>query len=303
MEHEIERRLMPRCDMDEAATLLVVASGVDLRCRIVELSLGGCRMILEQQVPIGLHTGVEASFKVRGIAFRLSGETGWSDGARTVGVSFSSMTTRRRADLLEVFAEMEAAKAAREEEEAAAAAGIGAQKLPAAPNAEQNPPAVSPAAQKPPATQMEAAPASKAAAQELQPTADAETAAEAVPPPAPIPERRKYARYAVEQSAVIYLVKVGSKLPGQVLNLSLGGCRVRTKERFPVGIYTRVEIEFRMQGQLVRLGGVIQAIYGRHEVGVRFLDVSLRKLNQLAELIEEMYPTGQAEGSSLQASA
>jgi hypothetical protein len=58
-----------------------------------------------------------------------------------------------------------------------------------------------------------------------------------------------------------------------------------------------------MQGQLVRLGGVIQAIYGRHEVGVRFLDVSLRKLNQLAELIEEMYPTGQAEGSSLQASA
>jgi c-di-GMP-binding flagellar brake protein YcgR len=281
MEHEIERRLMPRCDVDEEAALLVVTSGVELRCRIVQLSLGGCRMVLEQPAPIGLHTGVEASFRVRGIAFRLSGETGWTDGSRMVGVSFSTMTTRRRAELLEIFAEMEAAKAAGEEAEAAAAM----------------------AALKQPAAKPEAAPAAKPEAQELPPTADGVIAAKTAPPPVEPEERRKHPRYPVEQSACVYLVKVGSKLLGHVLNLSLGGCRVRTKERFPVGIYTRVEIEFRMQGQLVRLGGVIQAIYGRHEVGVRFLDVSQRKLDQLAELILEMYPTGRAEGSSLQASA
>jgi hypothetical protein len=59
-------------------------------------------------------------------------------------------------------------------------------------------------------------------------------------------------------------------------------------ERFPVGIYTRAEIEFKLQGTALLLGGVVQAIHGRNEVGIRFLDVSPRKREQLAELIEEI---------------
>jgi hypothetical protein len=70
----------------------------------------------------------------------------------------------------------------------------------------------------------------------------------------------------------------------------VGGCRIRTDERFPVGIYTRVETEFRLEGLPFRLGGVIQAVHDRDRrlVGIRFLDMSIRKREQLEQLIEEI---------------
>ncbi|MGB6742825.1 MAG: PilZ domain-containing protein [Terracidiphilus sp.] len=265
---DLERRETLRYAVDEQATLLVVSNGSMLAGRIVELSLGGCRLAMERRLPIAPHTGIEVSFKIRGIAFRLSGETVWNDGNAGVGVRFGPMNARRRAELLEVFAEEQAAIATREEELAAQEA---AAKAAAQAEAQSSPPA--------------------------EPTAEA-GAAGVSEEPASMAERRRFPRYKVEQSSCIYLVKIGSKLPGQVVNLSLGGCRIRTEERFPVGIYTRVEIEFQLRGQLVRLGGVIQAIYGRHEVGVRFLDVSPRKLEQLADLIREMFPVTRAGGQA-----
>ena len=111
-------------------------------------------------------------------------------------------------------------------------------------------------------------------------------------------ERRTSPRARVDTSAVIYLVKIASKLTGQIIDLSLGGCRIRTDERFALGIYTRVETEFRVQGLPVRLGGVIQAIHERNQVGIRFLDVSPRKRLQLVELIEELGAAGAQEEKS-----
>jgi c-di-GMP-binding flagellar brake protein YcgR len=95
-------------------------------------------------------------------------------------------------------------------------------------------------------------------------------------------------REGVDTSAVIHLINVASRLTGRILDLSLGGCRIRTDERFPVGIYTRVETEFRLEGLSFRLGGVIQAIHDRHNVGIRFLDMSSRKREQVEQLIEEI---------------
>ena len=101
-------------------------------------------------------------------------------------------------------------------------------------------------------------------------------------------ERRQQARHELDTSATILLVNVGSTLQGRILDLSLNGCRIRTDERFPVGIYTRVETEFRLQGLPFRLGGVIQAIHDRNTVGIRFLDLSERKRKQVLELIGEI---------------
>jgi hypothetical protein len=55
-----------------------------------------------------------------------------------------------------------------------------------------------------------------------------------------------------------------------------------------VGIYTRVETEFRLQGLPFRLGGVTQAIHNRFTVGIRFLDLSERKKQQVLDLIDEI---------------
>jgi hypothetical protein len=72
------------------------------------------------------------------------------------------------------------------------------------------------------------------------------------------------------------------------VDLSLGGCRIRTDSRFLVGIYTRVETEFHIDGLPFRLAGVIQAIHDPRQVGIRFLDMSERKSNQLEQLIDEL---------------
>jgi c-di-GMP-binding flagellar brake protein YcgR len=101
-------------------------------------------------------------------------------------------------------------------------------------------------------------------------------------------ERRAQSREGVDTTATIFLVNVASRLTGRILDLSPGGCRIRTDERFPVGIYTRIETEFRLEGLPFRLGGVIQAIHDRHHVGIRFLDTSSRKREQIEQLIDEI---------------
>jgi c-di-GMP-binding flagellar brake protein YcgR len=101
--------------------------------------------------------------------------------------------------------------------------------------------------------------------------------------------RRAQFREHIDASAVIDLIKIASRLKGRILDLSLGGCRIRTLERFPVGIYTRVEIEFSLEGLPFRLGGVIQAIHDRNTVGIRFLDMSSRRREQVELLMEEIH--------------
>ena len=91
---------------------------------------------------------------------------------------------------------------------------------------------------------------------------------------------------------------LGHKAPGSMDNgirviiqdrqLSLGGCRIRTWERFPVGIYRRVETEFTLDGLPFRLAGVVQTIHDRRTVGIRFLDMSSRKRDQLAQSLREL---------------
>jgi PilZ domain len=104
----------------------------------------------------------------------------------------------------------------------------------------------------------------------------------------PAGERRHGSRESVEDEAEIVFVRSGVAMRGQILDLSVNGCRIRTEKQFPVGIYTRVETAFRLEGLPFRLGGVIQAVHDKHTVGIRFLDVSERKRELILELIGEI---------------
>jgi c-di-GMP-binding flagellar brake protein YcgR len=101
-------------------------------------------------------------------------------------------------------------------------------------------------------------------------------------------ERRKETRLAVDGNAILNLLDTSTHLRGRILDLSMNGCQFRTEDCFPMGIYRRVEIEFRLDGLPFRLGGVTQSIHKKHKVGVRFLDMSERKREQLTELIAEL---------------
>ena len=105
------------------------------------------------------------------------------------------------------------------------------------------------------------------------------------PPPR---ERRKDPRHTVDGSAVLHLLDSSIHLRGRILDLSRSGCQFRTDDCFPMGIYRRAEIEFQLEGLPFRLSCVTQSLHNRNRVGVRFLDMSDRKREQLDELIVDM---------------
>jgi len=282
-----ERRFGCRYAVDEASVVLLVSHGLPMECRILDLSLEGCRMHTRERFRGGIGVRVEVTFKVNGLAFRFSGVTRWTDGQNLMGIHFVDVALRRREALAEVLDEVDAAHAAK-------AAKQEAEKLAAERQAQEK--QAREAAERQARRQAEIhgvlqqarpleAGIPQAKPQEAKPQP-------ASPPPAKPSsrERRAQSRHGVDTSAVIDLIKIGSRLTGRILDLSASGCRIRTDERFPVGIYTRVETEFRLEGLPFRLGGVIQAVHDRDRrmVGIRFLDVSERKREQVAQLIEEI---------------
>jgi hypothetical protein len=104
----------------------------------------------------------------------------------------------------------------------------------------------------------------------------------------PAARTRVEPRLGVDTSVVLRLIDLAADIQGRIIDVSPGGCHIRTDRRFPVGIFRRVEIEFRIEGLPFRLGGVTQAVYDPINVGIRFLDLSDRKREQLLELIHEI---------------
>lgn len=313
-----DRRSEQRYAVDAEATVVMVNHGSSLRGRLIELSLEGCRMRADRHYALDAPASIEVIFKINGIDFRLGGTMQWADALHMAGIRFGAMAPRRRDFLMELLSELAVEEAAKDREAAegatenapenvesrekniphgpepnsscgttevvpgfktayaadfsgrkeeapkADAAGVGGPSWPAP----AEPEIVSAAAPGPPP--MEAAPAGRSAA------------------PASRRERRAQARLVVDSRATIFFVDVRANIVGRILDVSLGGCRIRTNERFPVGIYRRVETEFTVDGVPLRLGGVVQSLHDRFTVGIRFLDMSERKRNQLTELIEEI---------------
>jgi hypothetical protein len=288
-----ERRAAPRFGVDEEAHLLLVKSDSSFLCSVADLSLNGCRIRTWERFRAGSMVRVEVTFKVRGFSFRFCGVTQWTDGQHLVGIRFVDVPARRRGELAEALCEIEAGNAAKAAEKAAGE--LAAEEWAAAKqDVEEKAAALKAAMERAAALRAAEAEQAKQEAQRLSAVqlpaqASAAHAPDATGAKPSKRERRGESREAVDTSAVIFLVNVASRLTGRILDLSVGGCRIRTDERFPVGIYTRVEIEFRLEGLPFRLGGVIQAIHDRKTVGIRFLDMSSRKREQVEQLIEEIH--------------
>ncbi len=281
-----ERRDHPRVSIDEDSVLLL-AHGVPIKARIVDLSLRGCHLRSDDPFTGKAGRPVEITFKVNGVAFRLSGVVQWTDGRTQLGIHFVNMIPRREAELAEVIEEMAAtARAKAPTLPAAEYAGpeVPLPEIPEVVAATPVEPVVATASEPQTAARASEPPAPPAPSKAEIP----EETAPPVHPPSKFRDRRAQTRHEVDTAATIFLVKVGSALRGRILDLSPSGCRIRTDERFPVGIYTRVETEFHFEGLPFRLGGVIQAIHNRNMVGIRFLDLSERKRQQVLDLIDEI---------------
>jgi c-di-GMP-binding flagellar brake protein YcgR len=303
-----ERRSFPRYTVDCPAAVTPLTGSGTMRGRLIDLSRGGCRLEMPERVFLGILCRVEVQFQLRGIAFRVVGVTAGTRTSQSFAVRFLDLPRRREQELAEVLAEVANLASGTQDKQA------GETRLPPPPNTAISAPA-------PPAV-----PASAALPDSLPPSISKDKTAPNPPEPAPpetakapsehrasdgrvsdrrapdrsapdrrLSDRRASNRHAVDTRANLILVKSAISMSGCILNLSLGGCRVRTDERFNVGIYTRLEAEFFLHGLPFRVGGVSQAILDKNTIGIRFLDMSDRRRDQLAELMAEI---AEAEGSA-----
>lgn len=273
------RRCFPRYAVEEMAQINLLDSGTILSCGVQNLSEGGC--LLESTTPLGsriIGKLVEASFQVNGMGMRFNGTVIWQE-ERCFGIRFAPCLARRKEQLVEAIDELqleiEREKARRAAEEATA------HETPAAPGEQcAEEPQTSDSA-------IDSAAGMRAAPEASAPPVEAavDGAAEDLPV---VRERRQHRRHVVDGHVTLYLVKSGIKMRGLILDVSQGGCRLATDERFPLGIYTRCEVEFTIDGLPFRLPGVVQAIHDHHRIGIRLIDLSPRKQGQLQELIEEL---------------
>jgi hypothetical protein len=283
--HQPERRRQLRYAVDEEASLLLVNHGSTVSGRILDLCLEGCRIRTGERFLAGTLVRVEVIFRILGIAFRILGVTQWTDQRYVTGIRFVDMTPHRQAALAELLGEIEARDAAPGEKEAAA-------DLPQAPtpsvSAPVRPEAVPPGSLPPKPIAPKTAPADAAQKKTPDSAGKTDSPARAAEVPAAKRALRAQFRHPVDTGATITLINLGSVVHGRILDLSLGGCCIGTDDRFPVGIFRRVETEFRLEGLPFRLGGVTQTMYDKWTVGIRFLDMSERKREQLTQLIEEI---------------
>jgi hypothetical protein len=280
-EQAAKQRAHPRFEVEADASLLLVSHDSWHPCRVLDLSLEGCRLSTAEVFRAGTQKHVEVSFRINGIAFRLSGTTQWTDGRHAVGIRFTYPTRRRKEELAEVLCEVEAFKAARAAQEAAEELSRreAAVEIPAPEEAEDARPDL-----------MES------------PLISVQVSEEPLARVAELPEmlhgreRREHVRHEVDTTARIFLVHSGFAVNGRILNLSFGGCGIRTDESFPLGIYTLVEIQFHLNGLPFRLDGVVQFIYERSLVGIQFLELSERQRQRVEMLMAELEEHDESNG-------
>jgi hypothetical protein len=277
---QLERRSDLRYSVDEDSVVLFVGHGVPQEARLVDLSQDGCRLRTMEPVVARVRLPVEVFFNVDGISFRFRGVLQWTDGHRLIGVRFVNIIPQRMVELANIVCGMEKTAAVRAEAvnllvaEYETSKRTGREAIERAVNG--NPQLMAEAQMHLPESRRAATPAYMAKDAQPEPPATAGR------------ERRQRSRHEVVANATILLVNAGTKLQGHILDMSVTGCRIHTDERFPAGIYTRVETEFRLEDRPLRLGGVIQSIYDRNTVGIRFLDLSENERAQVLGLIGEI---------------
>jgi hypothetical protein len=98
-------------------------------------------------------------------------------------------------------------------------------------------------------------------------------------------ERRLAPRYECAGDAELVVPGRGLRYPGQVVDLSTGGCFIETACRLERG--TSVEIWMTPQGEPLRIGAHL-VVRRENGVGCRFHELTARKLRQVEWLIEKL---------------
>lgn len=231
-----ERRRHLRLPIESDATLCLLDTGTTANCRMVDISLEGCRLRHEVEFAGQPGMNVEVAFRLPSAVFRFAGVLVWSAKNSVFGIQFQRMKSDRRKELAAMLEELQAEVMFKA---ASAPSGFTAE---------------------------------KAAAYAMM--------------RAKRKERRSDHRHSANLSATIYLLAHQVSLPGRMVDVSMSGCKICLPEPFFATVPLRVEVEFILRGIPLRLPGVAKVLHDKHSVGIRFVEITERKRERLALVID-----------------
>jgi hypothetical protein len=91
-----------------------------------------------------------------------------------------------------------------------------------------------------------------------------------------------------ESPAALYLVAEDSKLKADLMDLSRDGCLLRLGRLVEVRLNAQAEVDFRVRGLPFLLPGSTKEMRDKRTIEVRFSEMSRRKREELAQVIEEL---------------
>jgi len=271
-----DRRVDERFEIDISGGCINY-QGKKFPCRIVDVSLSGCCVRTESSFLPGNLANVEVVLPILGMVLRMVGTTQWVTRSNLIGIRFlhpSSRSKNQLAGLLTCLVDQEASeevKAAVIDQVQSGGTDLDVEVV------EPRPKTIKPTPVPPT-------------------TAPGEVGQTPQPSLQPAQVHRSIRRRQDEASkqdgedwpAVLRLLKDGSRHSGVLSNLSLEACYIQTATPFIAGIHIRVEVDFQVCGLHFLLGGVIDDVRNKNLVEIRFLEMSFRKRQELADVIEEL---------------
>jgi hypothetical protein len=232
-------------------------------CKVLEISMGGCSVETKECFRPGVLAPVDIYLPLFGMVLQLSGTTQWMKKETQIGVRFMHASFRSKNQLGALISCITGERSAEEVRETVASPVLNLSTGDVL--------AIEPVAS--------------------EPTADAAAAFSkrcGYDPAVHDGEGRVIAQPGEDWPVVFRSPDDRFNLIGALIDLSVGGCTIRTLKAYPGEIEDHVEVEIDMQGLHVQTGGVTAAIYDPEIVGVRFKAMSRRRKEDLEQLIEEL---------------
>jgi hypothetical protein len=85
-----------------------IGESLNVHCSVLDLSLGGCRLVAKDRFWAKPQLPVEVTFNIRGLPLLLRGTIQWTDGNGMFGIHFVNMSARSQEALDDVLAEITA---------------------------------------------------------------------------------------------------------------------------------------------------------------------------------------------------
>jgi len=256
-----ERRVHERHELPAAPGTLHYR-GESFPCKVLDISMGGCRVVTQSMFRDGAIANVELELRVFGLLLKICGITQWSTSSRQVGIRFihpGVKTKNQVAGIISCLIDETAREAVHD--------------ALAAEHPELEPPQLAEEQEPVEVEQEENLPLPANMVAVLAVLGDQQRVT------SPSPE---------EWRVIVRNVHAERMFPGAITQLSQTGCCILFKHPFAGMLNQEVEVEFEIQRLHFRLAGVPKAIHEGLLIGIQFGSMSSRRRDELAQLIAEL---------------